>query len=659
MARLLAQDRVATRGLHVATALGFVAAMALVAFVVLLARVVAEVAVDGGDLRVVTPELATMAGLVVLRAAALWIAAVVAAGAAIGLRVRLRHRIADRLATMGPLEVGAERSGELAGVAGDAVDAVGPHLTAYRPARALAGAVPVAVFVVIAVLDPWTTLVLLFAGPMLVLLLALIGGRTRALTDRRFAELRWLDAFFLDVVQGLTTLKVFGRSREEADTIEEVSTRFGHSTLQVLATAFQTSLVMEWAAVAATALVAVEVGFRLVADHLTLAPGLAVLVLTPEFFAPLRRMALEYHAGTTGDAAATRLLALLDDGPEPAGPMQTAPAPASPTAGSTPPPGRVTTAGAPASATSPTPTGGGRVTTADDTRTSGTTTDGDPRPAPVRLELRGVSASYPGSASPAVRDLSLVVAPGERVALVGASGAGKTTVANLVLGFLSPDHGTVLVDGTPLPVRGGSTPDTDPLPTGPVPTGNALGAGGSHHAGDVAGDVGPTAALTAWRHRIGWVPQRPHLFAGTVADNLRLGAPDADHAALVVAAVAADADTFIRALPLGYDTPLGERGLRLSGGQRQRLAIARAFLRDPALLVLDEFTANLDPVSETAVLAAMDRLATGRTTLLIAHRPSTAETADRVVTLRNGRIVDIRPGRGGADREPSPIAAAP
>ncbi|MEJ5256427.1 MAG: ABC transporter transmembrane domain-containing protein, partial [Acidimicrobiales bacterium] len=322
--RLLAVEPRARALLATSVALGVASGIAAVAAVVVLAGIVDDVFVGGADLAGVTPALALAAGLLVARGAAVWSAAVLAQEATSGMKARLRVRLARHLVTLGPVPLHRERSGELAGVLGESLDALDPYLTSYRPARVQAVVVPAVVFAVIAVLDPWTTLVLGFAGPMLLLLLALIGGRTRAITDRRFQELRWLDGFFLDLLQGLGTLKAFGRSREEADTIAEVSSHYGRTTMEVLRTAFQTSLVMEWAATAATALVAVQVGFRLVEDAIAFGPALAVLMLTPEFFAPLRRMATEHHAGAGGDAAAERIVELLDTPvPEHCGPAST------------------------------------------------------------------------------------------------------------------------------------------------------------------------------------------------------------------------------------------------------------------------------------------------------------------------------------------------
>lgn len=211
--------------------------------------------------------------------------------------------------------------------------------------------------------------------------------------------------------------------------------------------------------------------------------------------------------------------------------------------------------------------------------------------ATVRLD--GVTVTYPGRDAPALGGFSLTVHPGETVALVGPSGAGKSTVLSVLLGFVHPDAGRVLVDWDDL---AGLSPD-------------------------------------AWRTMISWVPQRPHLFAGTVADNIRLGRPEAPPAAVRAAAEAANALEFVEALPSGFDTPLGERGSGLSAGQRQRIALARAFLRDAPLLLLDEPTSNLDAESEALVIDAVQRLKTGRTVVLVAHRPTLLPLADRVVPV--------------------------
>ncbi len=226
-----------------------------------------------------------------------------------------------------------------------------------------------------------------------------------------------------------------------------------------------------------------------------------------------------------------------------------------------------------------------------------------PLPEPPRGEVRfeAVRFHYPARPElPALDGLDLTVAPGETVALVGPSGAGKTTVLQLVLRFYDPDGGTVRVDG--IDVR-----DTDP------------------------------AAL---RRRFALVPQEPVIFAANAWDNIRYGRPGASDEEVRAAALAAAAGEFLDRLPDGFDSHLGERGVRLSGGQRQRIAIARAILRDPAILLLDEATSALDAESERLVQVALDTLMRGRTTIVIAHRLATVLKADRIAVMDHGRIVD-------------------
>ncbi len=529
---------------------GVLSVVLTVGWLLVLASVVDAVFLGGAELDDVAPRLLAMVGLLVVRGLCGWAAEVSADRASGSVRADVRRELVDHLVAVGPAGMTDERTGEVASTVGAGVEALHDYVTRFVPAAALGVLAPVVVFGAVLALDPWTTLILLFTGPMLVLLLAVIGGRTRALTQRRFDELGWLSAFYLDMVRGLATLKAFRRSDDGADAIESVSRRFGDSTMEVLRTAFQTSLVMEWAATAATALAAVQISFRVVDGTLSFATALAVLVLVPEFFVPFRRLALEYHAGQSGRAALERideLLALPALAPRP------------------------TTSTAPAAGV---------------------------LPAAPALEIVDVSYGYPGSDRPALDGLTLSVSAGETLAITGPSGVGKTTLARLLLRFVEPTEGRILVDGRPLQ-------EWDPA---------------------------------TWRRQVAWVPQRPSLVAGTIADNIALGDPGASRTRVRSAAEVASALDFIDALPDGFDTVIGERGLGLSGGQRQRLAIARAALRDAPVIVLDEFTAHLDEHTETELIDAIGRLLSGRTALVIAHRPATIAMADRQVRLLDGRV---------------------
>jgi ATP-binding cassette subfamily C protein CydD len=287
-----------------ATGLSLAAAVSWIAFALLLSVAIARVFADGGTLGSVEVLLLGMLGLVIVRGVLLWSGEVVAQRAAGHLETDLRERLAAALVALGPTAVRGERIGELVYTAGEGIESLDPYVTRYVPARTLAVLVPVLVAIVVAALDPWSVMILLIAGPLLVLLLGLIGRRVRDLAERRERELAWMNAHFLDVLRGLATLKMFGRSAEQAETIRTVSRRQGSSTMDVLRTAFQTTLVLEWGATAATALVAIETSVRLMAGGLAFERALAVLLLTPEFFLPLRRLSAEYHVGRSAAAAA-------------------------------------------------------------------------------------------------------------------------------------------------------------------------------------------------------------------------------------------------------------------------------------------------------------------------------------------------------------------
>jgi ABC-type transport system involved in cytochrome bd biosynthesis fused ATPase/permease subunit len=216
-----------------------------------------------------------------------------------------------------------------------------------------------------------------------------------------------------------------------------------------------------------------------------------------------------------------------------------------------------------------------------------------PDPSVTGVRVQDVEVTYPDRGHPALRRISFSIDPGEVVAVVGPSGCGKSTLLGVLLGLVSPDGGSVRVGAFDL----------------------------------------RELDIDSWRSRLAWVPQHPHLFAASMADNVRLGRPDAPHRDVAGAVTDAALDEVVDRLPRGLETRLGERGAGLSAGERQRVALARAFLMDAPLLLLDEPTANLDGVTEETVLRGLRRLVEGRTVLLVAHRPELVALADRVVSL--------------------------
>ncbi len=497
-------------------------------------------------------------GLFALRALAVWLAERAAFRAAAAVRVALRDRLYRHLQRLGPSYLANNRSGALVETLTKGIDDLEGYYARFLPAMTMTMVLPFAILTVVLPLDWLAGLVLLFTAPLIPLFMILIGSGAEAKNQRQWKKLARMSAHFLDVIQGLTTLKLFGASRREVEVVARVSDEYRASTMQVLRIAFLSSAVLEFFASVGIAIVAVFIGFRLYglalpvpswipAPEIGFLHGLFVLMLAPEFYAPLRNLGAQYHARMGATAAAEQLTRVLDA--EPTRPH------------------------------------------------TGTEPLAQQRPLGVRFE--SVHFSYePGR--DAIRDLSLAIPPGQRIALVGSSGAGKTTVVNLLLGFLVPTAGRILVGAQEL----------------------------------------SRIDLEDWRRHLAWVPQQPRLFQGTIADNIRLGAPAADLAAVRLAAQRARADHFIEALPDGYDSLVGERGAGLSGGQIQRVALARAFLRDAPLVILDEATANLDPESERLVQESIDDLAQDRTLLVVAHRLTTVRRADSILVLDQGSVLE-------------------
>ena len=555
---LKAQKPLAAHWLKLTIVLGLGGGVLIILQAWLLARIIDGVAFADARLVDIQAWLWPLPAIFLLRAGISWASEQTAFRAAAAVKLALRERVVRHMQALGPAWLTGQRSGALSEDLTRGIDGLQDYYARFLPAMSLTVLIPLAILLVVLPLDWLSGLVMLVTAPLIPLFMILVGQGVESVNQRQWKQLARMGAHFLDVIQGLTTLKLFNASRREADVIARISDDFRHSTMQVLRLAFLTSAVLEFFSTVGIAIVAVFIGFRLYQLDLPLpelfAPpevsfftGFFVLLLAPEFYLPLRSLGTHYHGRMEAIAAAERLASILD----------------------TPLPERP-----------PTP-----APLAEDSRLAVRFDDVHFRYAAGREALAGVSFD---------------IAAGERVALVGPSGAGKTTVASLLLGFVRPTTGRILVNGQDLTAL---DPDD-------------------------------------WRRHLAWVPQSPRLFAGSIRDNICLGQPDADDAAVREAAAHAFAAEFIEALPAGYDTHVGERGAGLSGGQIQRIALARAFLRDARLVVLDEATASLDPASEAAVQRAVDALAEGRTILVIAHRLATVRDADRILVIDGGRIVE-------------------
>ncbi|WP_313619766.1 ABC transporter ATP-binding protein [Achromobacter sp.] len=465
----------------------------------------------------------------------------------------LRARLYDRIVTLGPAWFANQRTGGIMLTVVDGVEQLQTFFGQYLPQVAIAAAAPFAIFAVIAFWDVPTALVFLAAA-----LFALFGPMAVHMLDRRasLARSRSLNDFgedFLDAVQGLPTLKSYGQGKAWGKRLAARARSLSDNTFWVLSVSLLTRGISDLGVALGAALALTLGAWRVAAGDMSVEALLIVLMAGTEIFRPLRDLRAVLHRGMLGQSAAASIHALMDAQP---------------------------------------------LTPAPDTRAASTA----PAALAPTIEFDDVGFSYTPE-RPAHRGLAFNIAAGERVGVVGASGAGKSTIVRLLLRECVPQTGVIRVGGQDV-----NTLDTQALL--------------SH---------------------IALVSQDITLFHGSIDDNLRLGRPDATHEQVRAAARAANIDDFIMALPDGYATRIGERGLQLSGGQRQRVAIARALLRDAPILILDEALSSVDTENEALIQQALDRLMAGRTTLILAHRLASVIGADRILVLDQGRVAEAGP----------------
>jgi ATP-binding cassette subfamily C protein CydD len=511
--------------------------------------VVLGAALTGGVGRLLLPACATFAALAVLRVTAQVIAERYAFAAGAAARRRLRSDALARLLQAGPVVLGGRHSGDLASIVVDKVEALDGLFANWLPASTLALAAPLLVIAVAFWADPLAALVLFCAGLLVPVGMAAAGIGAATAFRRQFLAMSRLQAHFLDRVRGIATIILAGRAADEAAALAAAATELRRRTMRVLRVAFLSSIVLDIAAAAALVVLALHYGFGAERTATGVQTALFVLLLVPEFFAPLRAYAAAYQDRLHATAAAESLAQLpAMPAPPPELPIRTIPA------------------------------------------------------RGVSLAFEDVRLTWDPARGPALDGLSFRVAAGETLVLAGPSGAGKSTAIEILLGFVRPDQGRVLINGADIK------------------------------------DLVPQALsrLTAW------IGQRPMLFAGSIRENILFGRPEASPAEVEAAARNARVTDFAAALPEGLDTAVGEDGYGLSGGQAQRVAIARAFLKNAPLLLLDEPTAHLDPASEAAVLDSLRRLAAGRTVILASHATAAHDFAGRRIDIRDGRTVAAR-----------------
>ncbi|WP_081615304.1 thiol reductant ABC exporter subunit CydD [Rhizobium freirei] len=503
---------------------------------------------NGGGLADVAVAAAIVAALGILRAA------LDAAGGRLAFHAARRelsvHRSAATavLAKRSPIDSGRSASGLAASVLGEQAEAIVPYLARFRPARMKASVVPLVMLLCILPISWVAALVLAFCAPLIPIFMALIGWRAKEASEKHLAETGGINAFLLDRLRGLATIRALDavdatvlRLRADAESL-----RF--RTMAVLRIAFLSSAVLEFFAALGVAATAVYVGFSLLGSievgtwegRLTLPQGLFILLLAPAFFEPLRELSAVWHDRASGEAALAALKELA--------------------------------------AAQNTILGGG---------------DAKPCPSagPASIEIEGLVFRHGLERKPVVDHLDLSVAPGEHVALWGASGCGKTTILSLIAGLARHEAGVVRIGGMPL-------------------------------RDDTADGL---------RRRMAWIGQSPHVFAGSVKRNVALGRSGIDSNTVAGALGSVALDQFFTSERVAA---VGEGGLGLSGGEALRLALARMMVDEQADIILaDEPTAHLDAQTASAVTDALLALAKGRILIVATHDPVLAGRLDRIVRL--------------------------
>ncbi|GBR30341.1 transport ATP-binding protein CydD [Acetobacter orleanensis NRIC 0473] len=475
------------------------------------------------------------------------------AKAGINARRRLRGEVLASILTGGPALLRKTHSGELATIAVDRVEALDGFFARWVPASSLWIAAPLLILVPVGFIQPKAALVLGLCGATVPFGQALFGIGAAVASRNQFLAMTRLQARFLDRVRGIATIVLAGRADDETQRLGEAAEELRKRTMKILRVAFLSSASIDCAMVVALVLIAIMDGkqaMALLSDGAspalayTLTSGLFVLLVIPEFFAPLRSLALAYQDRAHAQGAATAILDLPEAQPR----------------------------------SSPE---GARTVNA-----SG-----------VMISLEDVCFTWDPARGQALDHVSFTVPAGETLILAGPSGSGKSTIMELLLGFIQPDSGSVRLNGAPL----------------------------------------DTIVPDSLSRMISWIGQKPVLFAGTLRDNILFARQDADEADLMAAVKAAAVDQFLPSLPDGLETRIGEGGFGLSGGQAQRIAIARAYLKNAPILLLDEPTAHLDPATEKSVFESLQRLALRRTVVLATHSAA--------VHMFNGRRVDLHMGR--------------
>jgi ATP-binding cassette, subfamily C, bacterial CydD len=461
----------------------------------------------------------------------------------------LRNSLLHKFST-NPVQTSIQgQSGQKVSVMMDVVDEVDSYFSSYIPQLFQASIIPLMILVVIFTEHVATGAIILITAPFIPIFMMVIGFKTKDKTEEQLDKMSAFSGKFLDTLQGLSTLKLFGQSAAQKEAIRKSSLGFREATMDVLKIAFQNSLALEFISMLSIGLVALEVAFRMIIfQDLSFYTGFLMLVLAPEFYTKLKDLGSAFHTGRGSMGAAKKLESEL------------------------------------ATIVKPVEWGEQRLK----------------NEGPPVIELQGAEFSYGDNHSFTLQNIHVLIKPFEQVAVVGKTGSGKTTLLHVIAGLIPLSKGEIIVNESPRKM---------------------------YREKD-------------WFDGVSYISQNPYLFSGTIAENIAVGGNmNATREDIVGAAEKAGITELVQSLPNGYDTSIGEAGRGLSGGERQRIAIARAFLKRPSIILFDEPTTGLDLKTERILQSSMKKLSKKSTVITVAHRLHTIKNADQILFMDNGEII--------------------
>jgi len=526
-----------------AIALGSLNGILMIVQMAILAGIINEIIFSNKAIAEIKPLLFGLVAIIIIRTIFGYISERYSRHAAMLIKVSIRQQLLQHLFAMGPAKTQTIGSAKIAQLLHQGVDSLEDYFSGYLPIVAYCSVIPSAILFAVFPMDWRSGLVLMLTAPMVPMFMIIIGHKAHDLNQKHWTKLLRMSSHFLDIIQGLTQLKIFNASRQEMAAVKTISEDYGNQTMGILKVAFLSSFMLEFLASIAIALVAVILGFRLYYGGVDYLLALWVLLLAPEFYLPFRQLGTQYHAKMAGVTAAQDMLQIL----------------------STP------------------------------IKENQTETQFK---APFDITLTDVNFTYSGRKN-TLKNINLTLSNHGLYAVIGESGAGKSTLIDTILGFNTPDSGSMTINGT-------------------------------KHT---------SAERDAWLNHCGWIAQQGHVFYGSLGFNIAL-TEDYDDAKIQQVLTSVGLADFVSQLKDGLNTHVGEGGVGISGGQSQRLALARAFYHQPDVLILDEPSSHLDKDTEQIVSDSIAEYAKQHLVIVIAHRLHTVIDAKQIIVLEQGQIIE-------------------